>query len=574
MNFRNRLFLALLLALSVHVHALSSALSVPKRSVLDSQLFYQLLLGEINARSDERASAFALILDGARKTNDDDLYRRAVQIAMQARTGDSALLAAKAWKSAKPSSREANRVVLQILLGLNRVTESLTPLKRELALTPLAELRDTLWALAGFYEGAADKVLAAHIVQKAFGTVLRNAQVGATAWAAVGRLWLRAGNVPVALRAATKAMAFDQPHEHPALLALSMMATGVHGSEEIVRQHITEPARPEFQIAYVRVLLGVKRDEDASAALKTLISEHPDFADARLLLGALSLQNMQLAPAEAQFQLYLTLIQADTSPKTQASRGASQAFMALAQIAMLRKNFAQADVWLQRVVHPEDIMMAQIQRAHLMAEQNQVDDALALIHDVPARSLAEARLKRSANIQILREHKRYAQAREILELAIAQEPQNWDLIYELATVVEPMGDLVEMERLLRQLIAAKPQDPSAYNALGYALADRNMRLAEARDLIVKALELAPGDPFITDSLAWVTFRMGQSDEALRLLQIAFAKKPEAEVAAHLGEVLWSLNRQSEALTIWREGAALNPANDTLIQTLKRFGVSL
>jgi tetratricopeptide (TPR) repeat protein len=137
-----------------------------------------------------------------------------------------------------------------------------------------------------------------------------------------------------------------------------------------------------------------------------------------------------------------------------------------------------------------------------------------------------------------------------------------------------MGDLVEMERLLRQLIAAKPQDPSAYNALGYALADRNMRLAEARDLIVKALELAPGDPFITDSLAWVTFRMGQSDEALRLLQIAFAKKPEAEVAAHLGEVLWSLNRQSEALTIWREGAALNPANDTLIQTLKRFGVSL
>ena len=101
-----------------------------------------------------------------------------------------------------------------------------------------------------------------------------------------------------------------------------------------------------------------------------------------------------------------------------------------------------------------------------------------------------------------------------------------------------------------------------------------MRLAEAHELIVKALELAPGDPLITDSLAWVMFRMGQSEEAVRLLQQALAKKPEAEIAAHLGEVLWSLNRQSEALDVWREGVALNPANDTLLQTLKRLGVSL
>ena len=131
-----------------------------------------------------------------------------------------------------------------------------------------------------------------------------------------------------------------------------------------------------------------------------------------------------------------------------------------------------------------------------------------------------------------------------------------------------------MERLLRELIAARPDDPHAYNALGYSLADRNLRLPEAIELITKALQLTPNDPFITDSLAWAYFRSGNTDEALRLLQQAYSDRPDAEIAAHLGEVLWQMGQRASAQEIFRQGLKINPENETLNETIKRLRVPL
>ncbi len=134
------------------------------------------------------------------------------------------------------------------------------------------------------------------------------------------------------------------------------------------------------------------------------------------------------------------------------------------------------------------------------------------------------------------------------------------------------GDFTEMERLLRQIMAAKPDYHHAYNALGYSFAERNLRLPEARQLIQKALEYAPGDPYISDSLGWVEFRLGNKAEAVRILETAYKAKPDAEIAAHLGEVLWSMGQRDRAQSIWREGLLLNNENDTLQETLKRLKV--
>jgi tetratricopeptide (TPR) repeat protein len=229
---------------------------------------------------------------------------------------------------------------------------------------------------------------------------------------------------------------------------------------------------------------------------------------------------------------------------------------------------------LQRVDNPEDVLRAQLQRASLIAQQGRLEEALALIQSLPESSEADVRLKRATEISLLREQKLFERARDKLKLALAQTPNDADLVYDLAMVNEKLGHLDEMEQLLRSLIAANPQDPNAYNALGYSLADRNLRLAEARQLITKALELSPGDPFITDSLAWAEFRSGNHAEALRLLQAAFKDKPDAEIAAHLGEVLWISNRQPEATQVFQQGIKLNPANETLLETIKRLRVPL
>jgi tetratricopeptide (TPR) repeat protein len=378
-----------------------------------------------------------------------------------------------------------------------------------------------------------------------------------------------------ALGAAKAGLELDVRAEHPALLALSMVRPDLPDAEALVLKHLPT-ARPEFQLAYVKTLLNSKRDADALAQLKTLSVNHPDFLESWLLLGLLTLQGGELDRAERELKHYLSL--ADKLDPTQmpaeVRRGRSQAFHSLAQVAQQRKDFAAADAWLQRIDNPDDVLRAQIRRAALLAQQGQLEDGLKMIRSQPERSALDLQTKQSAEIQLLREHKQYAQARTLLQSKLALNPDDLDDLYELAMLHEKLGELDDMERLLRQLMQAKPEDPQTYNALGYSLADRGLRLPEAKALIQKALQLSPRDPFITDSLAWVEFRSGNLEVALALLQGAFKDRPDAEIAAHLGEVLWALNRQPEAQQIWREGLKLNPTNESLMDTLNRFQVRL
>ena len=140
-------------------------------------------------------------------------------------------------------------------------------------------------------------------------------------------------------------------------------------------------------------------------------------------------------------------------------------------------------------------------------------------------------------------------------------------------LADKMGRTADMERLLRSLIASHPDYHHAYNALGYSLADRGVQLPEARALIQKALASAPDDPFINDSLAWVEFRLGNLPEAVRILEIAYKARPDAEIAAHLGEVLWSSGQKDRAISIWKEGLRRSADNTTLLETLKRLKVA-
>ncbi|PKO63093.1 MAG: hypothetical protein CVU24_00925 [Betaproteobacteria bacterium HGW-Betaproteobacteria-18] len=573
-----RLLFTLLLTCYATVQAQTSVPTetTAQSSAMDSALFYQLLLGELSAQAQEPAAAFSLLLDAARKTGDEALFKRTVQIALRARSGDSALQAAKAWQEAAPASQEANRYVLQILLSLNRLADTLEPLKRLLALTPKTERVAMIWAIPTLYEHASDKQLAVSVVQKALTPMLTDPSLGATAWAALGRLWVNAGDLVTALHAAEKGQNFLVHQDHPAWLALSLMRADVAKAENLVKNHLANTPSTEFRMAYVQTLMLAKRHIEALTELQNINKQQPTFAPVWLLQGAVNLQMRQWDTAESHFLHYLELMKAPaaTHAATPAPRGLSQAYLSLAQIAVQRKNLQQALDWLQRVDHPNDLLSAQLRRAGLMAQQGQFEEALTLIHSLPEQSAADAQLKRATEVQILRDQKQFTRARGLLEAALADNPSDTDVMYDLAMLAEKMGDLAEMERLLRQLIAAKPDEPQAYNALGYSLADRGLRLPEARQLIEKALALAPGDPFILDSLAWVAFRMGQTEEALRLLRSAYSQKPDAEIAAHLGEVLWGTAQPDEARKIWREGLEVNPDNETLKDTLQRLRVEL
>lgn len=541
-------------------------------SGLDGRLFYQLLLGELNARSGEPAAGFSLMLDAARKTNNEQLYQRAVDIALQARSGDSALQAARAWKQAFPKSREANRYVLQILVALNRVEESAEPLKAEIALAPPDLLPLTINGLPRTYARVTDKKLAATVAEQALAGAITTPALASVSWVAIGRMQLAAGDLPASFEAAQKAQAADRKADAPVLLALELVEAEYTQAETLVKTYFSGTVQPDLRMAYARVLLDSQRYGEATQQTQLLVNQHPDRADGWLVLGTLQLQDNLLDAADRSLQRFLPL--ADKLPQEERSRALAQAYLGLAQIAEKRRNFTAAEAWLAKIDKSQDLMASQSRRASILAKQGKLPEARQMIRSLPERNPGDARLKLLAEVQLLRDSKQYQLAYDLLGKAITANPDDADLLYDQALVAEKTGALDDMERLLRRVIALKPDFQHAYNALGYSLAERNVRLPEARQLIKKALEITPGDPFITDSLGWVEFRLGNLPEAARVLEQAYKAKPDAEIAAHLGEVLWAMGQKDKATSIWKEGLLLNSDNETLRQTLQRLRVKL
>ena len=570
------ILVALLGAMAANAQSSTTADEPSPSSAMDGELFYQLLIGELNARGGEPGAGFALILDAARKTNDPRLFQRAVDIALQSRSGDSALMAARAWRQAIPASREANRFVLQILIGLNRLNETLEPLKREIASYEPKERAAGIANLPRYFARATDKKLAASVVEQALADHLNAPGVQVTAWTTLGVMRTAANDLNGAVEAARKALALDPKAETPALLALSLMSPSLPQAEALVKKYLEGKASPEVRMEYARQLLGTQRYAESDTQLQLVTSDKPDLADAWLLRGVLELQDNKLATAERSLKRYLELVlpKRNAANRAETSRSLAQAYLSLAQIAEQRKDWVEADGWLKRIDSAEDRLATQMRRATLLARQGKTDEARKLIRSQAEKSPAEARLKLSTEVQVLRENKQYKTAYDLLTDAATRTPNDMDLVYDLAMVAEKMGNLEDMERLLKKVIAAKPDYQHAYNALGFSLAERNVRLPEARQLIVKALELAPNDPFITDSLGWVEFRSGNLAEALKILQGAYKARPDAEIAAHLGEVLWAMGKRDQAVLIWKEGVKLNSDNETLLETLKRLQVKL
>lgn len=542
-------------------------------SEMTAELFYEVLLGELNARSDPGA-AYGLVLDAAKRARDEKLFQRAVEIALQSRSGDAALAAARAWKESIPDSREARRFELQILIALNRIGDTVEPLRAEVAATPQVERPFLMAVIARNYARATDKKLAASVVEQALSDELANPATGGAAWATVGRLRLAAGDTSGALDAAIKGQQLDPSSEGPALLALDLIEPNQPLAEPIVKRYLAGPkAQPEMRVAYARVLVEGHRYADATAELATLTAARPELPEPWLLLGSLQGQARQDAAAEASLKRYIAIASSQRDAEAR-ERGLTQAYLLMAQLAERRKDFAGAESWLGRIDSTDDLVGAQARRAALLARQGKLPQARELVRALPERTADEKKLKFLTEVQLLRDAKQYQAAYDMLAQASAAAPTDTDLIYDQSMVAEKLNRLDEMERLLRRIIELKPDNQNAYNALGYSFADRKVRLEEARTLIQKAVQLAPDDPFIADSLGWVEYRLGNTAEATRILEDAYKRRPDPEIGAHLGEVLWASGQRDRAVSIWKEASLADADNETLQETLKRLHVKL
>jgi tetratricopeptide (TPR) repeat protein len=557
----------------------TSATGVILNSNINAELFYQLLLGELNAISSLGGSAgtsYQLMLDAARKTNDSALYQRAIEMAIAGRAGESALAAARAWKSAQPQSRDANLQVLQVLLALNRQTETQESLRTQIQLTPAAERSAVIAQIPRFYARVSDKKAAALLVEQALSDFLSNTATAAASWTAVGRTRLAAADAAGAIDAATRAQSAEPQALGPAVLALELMDPKQPKAEPIVKKYLDQPtAIAEVRLGYVRSLIDSQRMAEASAQVQRLTASKPELAEAWAMQGALELQDNQIDKADASFKRYIELASPEGNSEDK-QRGLTQAYLSLAQIAEKRKDFSLAESWLAKIDSPQALVSTQARRASMLAKLGKIQEARDLIRKLPERAgeegAADRRMKLLTEVQLLQTSKEHQAAFDLLAVANTQAQPDHELIYQQATAAEKLKRYADMERLMRRAIEVKPDYAYAYNTLGYSFAERNIRLTEAKMLLQKALELAPGDPAITDSLGWAEFRLGNFKASIALLDQAYKGFPNAEIGAHLAEVLLASGQREKALAIFKEAMLLDKDDEVLQETLKRLRI--
>jgi tetratricopeptide (TPR) repeat protein len=564
----------------------AAASGASANSAMDAALFLDVLAAELEAQNGELGDAYGRMLLSARRSHDEGLFQRAVELAIAAKAGDKALSAAKLWRSTLPESTHALSAQLNLLVALNKTNELSEPIRTLIEKESGTDRGAVIAALPRFLSSLADKPRALAVAEQALAPYANAAPTRTAVRTALGRLALAAGQPDVALGQARRALAEEPSAPGPVLLALELMAQD-SAAESLVQGYLAQKdSLPPVRLAYARALDQQQRVGEASAQLRLVLAQQPDQPAAWLSLGANLVDLREPDEAIRSLERFLALAQGPAGAEAAAAadldaedrnelRGMIDlAYLLLAQASEQRGDWRAAGQWLDRIEPSRVDMSTLARRASLMARAGQVAQARALVRDAAARDQPDARTRLLAEAQVLRDQKQWAEAYELLVAGLRKEPDDTTLMYELAMVAERLNRFDDMEALLRRVIALKPESQHAHNALGYSLADRNVRLAEALGLVRQAVTLAPHDPFIMDSLGWVEFRLGHYDEALKLLRRSYAARPHAEVATHLGEVLWTMGQRDEAIRVWREARARESDNDALQETLARLKVKL
>ena len=319
------------------------------------------------------------------------------------------------------------------------------------------------------------------------------------------------------------------------------------------------PRAMDVRLSYARLLVTDKKYVEARAEFQSLLKEFPNNADVTMAVALLSLQLSDYDIAETQL---LRALETDY-------KDLDAVRFYLGQVNEERKRPEDALRWYSSVNGGDQYVPARARYAGILAKQGKLGDARKYLQEA-GRSAPEKVQFTQAEAQLLRDANDYRAAFDLLGQAVSKNPNSPELLYDQAMAAEKVDRIDVLESNLRKVIQLKPDYAHAYNALGYTLADRNTRLSEAYTLIEQALKLAPEDPFIMDSMGWVLFRMNQNDAALTFLKRAFEIRPDAEIAAHLGEVLWAMGRHDEAKKVWASALKESPANELLLATVKKF----
>lgn len=533
---------------------------------LSSELLYKLLTSEIAFQRGNWQMAYVTLLSSAQQTRDPRLARRAAEIALSAKQSAEALNAVKLWRTLAPASEEAAQYYLSFIILGDNIEEAKPILEQRLKEATPASRGALIFQVQRLLARVKDKAAGFAMLEQVLSpyTALHETRL------ALAQGAFTKGDTERARKEAELALQ-AKPDSELAALTLAQVLPEKGDALRALSDFLSRnPNARDVRMAYARMLVDQNKFAEARRAFELLLKEQPQDETTLYALGVLSVQMNDFKAAERYLVSYVNALQGDPANE----KDPTQALLLLAQIAEERKDSDMALKWLSQIDSGEAYFGAQLKRAQVIAKRGDLPGARKLLAGLDTSGEREKVQVILTEAQILRDSNRQQEALTLLKAGAKRYPQNTDLLYEYALAAEKTNQLDLMESLLKKVIEIAPNNQHAYNALGYSFADRNVRLQEAHALIEKALSLAPEDPFIMDSMGWVQYRMGKLKEAESLLRRAYELRPDAEIAVHLGEVLWVKGQKEDAQKLWRDAKDKDPQNDTLKNTLARLNVRL
>ena len=538
------------------VEVASSEPEIPERAIPDESL-YPLLVAEFALRRRSYEVALDRYMDQAEALQDPGVSAHTTQLAQFMKREPEALVAAQLWVQLDPENIEANNTLATLLVRRGRTIEAIPYVAivarsgadtsfpmllngfRQLSPAQQSELVDGINSLATEFPGDPQLRLTQALIHEE----LKQTQQ------ALEKLGLL----------------FElEPYQQQAVLleAKLLVETGAKDPFKRMRAALAEkPEDSRLRLQYARLL--TRGDMDAAREqFEILSSQNPDDADLLFSLALINRETGDLLAAKAYLQNLLDM-----------SEREDQAHYYMGRIAEDQEDQELAIDHYMQVQDGRDFLSANNRIGQILLAQGQLEQSQQYFTALRDRRPEQREPLYGLEAELLNSSEMWDASLSILNQGLNEFPDSANLLYSRSMLGEELGDLDMMENDLRAIIDKDPSNATALNALGYTLSNRTNRYTEARSLISHALRLQPGDPAILDSMGWVLYKQGQYEQSISYLRQAFAKFPDPEVAAHLGEVLWASGDHDGAMEIWDSALLQNPGHAVLAATIKRLSVT-
>lgn len=524
-----------------------------------AELTYQILTAELAGKREQLDVALVHYRQAAAATQDPRVAERATMLALLVKDSVASLELAQRWRALAPASDQARQALALALLRNGRVDEATEYLETVRRLASAKDKQQGYATLASLLGQADDKQAALRVMRQFRDRNPRSA----FAQYYLALLAAASNDRDQALASLDLALARD-----PKLAAAHQLRTRLlldRGDHEAALAGLASavaalPGDRNLRMSYARLLIEAGQLDKARREFAILLNQNPKDTESLYALGLLAAETRQFDLAESYF---LDLIKRKVR--------LADAYFELGQIEEQRGAYDKAREWYGRVKGEERYLNAQMRMGVVLAKLE--NPATVTQHfDALRRSNPQSGINLYlAEAEALREADRNQEAFDTLDRALALHADDKDLLYARALVAERLDRIDVLERDLRAILANDPKNAQALNALGYTLADRTDRHQEALGYIEQALALLPEDAAVLDSMGWVQYRLGDHAKSLEFLRRAYRINADAEIAAHLSEVLWASGQRDEAKRIWRAATAKQPDSRHLRQLQERFG---